>query len=443
MPNEYEIEDKLKGTPKQNGGKIYKSKTSSDNSTSSTFTKQSSKKVSKSSINFKKVTIHSFKHNAREEEKKANTIFEEFTKDNEFDVSSKVALDKYNSLYKNAKEKRLKNGKNKTADKKNTLWEAIVNLKSSHTLKDVQELAKKIEKETGFITIQVAVHKDEGQEKEGKLIRKNHHAHISFFTLAKNDGQQMYRREHMNRTKLINLQDITADHLGMERGVRGSKAKRLDHKTYKAVAKEREEQKEKEQLLKNEISKVRALLQEQQATRPDYAKLEQANKELKEQIHSKTFSLNDLEQTIKEKLVTINYQNKLMDKKNQVIQNYKDTDNKRSLYINGNITKERIKIKDSLFKSSEVIIYRKESVEKFVEDSIKEKEVLSKEITRLEKSIEFIKESTKELESLRAFVRGHFHTLDLEKVRNIIRGSIPKVEKTAERGKNKGIDKER
>ncbi len=437
MSNEYEIEDEISkknsGTPTQKGGKIYRSNVYGNSNKSSSFSgknvhrnsnessSSSGKKVAKSSINFQKVNIHSFKHNAREEEKKANTIFEEYTKENEFNIGSKEALEKFNNLYSQAKEQRLKKGLNKTADKKNTLWEAIVNLKTEHNLKDVQELAKKIEKETGFQTIQVAVHKDEGQEKEGKLIRKNHHAHITFFTLSKENGQQMYRREHMNRTKLIKLQDIVAEHLGMERGVRGSDKKRLGHKEYKSVMKEKEEYEEKLKLLKKAVQNQREDLKEQKATRPEYAKLEQVNKDLQNQLKSKELNLEDLQKQIDEKVKTINYQN-------ERLTNLEKKEKKRDLTLKGEISKERVTISKGILKKEEKFIYVNESVEKFVEKSKENSIKLSQKINQLEEEQNLLKEKSKELERFQLFTKKYFRTSNLDKVKELIKDNAPKTE---------------
>ncbi len=422
MKDENPLEEKLKSTPKSKSARIYKF----NNHSSSTST-SSGKRVAKSSINFQKVGVHAFKHNAREEEKKANTIFEEFSKDNECNQSSTEAQKMFNDLYNQAKEKRLKRGLNKTADKKNTLWEAIVNLKSEHHLKDVEALAKKIEEQTGFTTLQVAIHKDEGQEKEGKLIRKNHHAHITFFTLSKSDGQQMYRREFMNRTMLTTLQDITATHLGMERGVKGSNAKRLDHKTYKAIARQQEEQEQKLELLKEAIKQQRERLKEQKAQRPDYAKLEQVNKDLKKEIEHQSLSVKELESMIDKKVKTIEYQN-------ERLSNYEKQAKDRSLTIKGEISKERVTISKGLLKKEDTYIYKSESVEKFIEQSKINEQKLKHENQQLLEENSNYKEFAKEL-------RTHFKQFDLKEIIKLVIREVPSVQKVQNVHQN-SLDKE-
>ncbi|MFW3352892.1 hypothetical protein [Aliarcobacter butzleri] len=442
MSFEYELEDEFEknsGTPTPKGG-LRNSNNDYENSTNNyagekNKSNSSGKKIAKSSINFQKVNIHAFKHNAREEEKKANTIFEEYTKDNEFNIGSKEALSKFNEMYKIAKENRLEKGLNKTADKKNTLWEAIVNLKTEHKLDDILELSKKIEKETGFQTIQVAIHKDEGQEKEGKLIRKNHHAHISFFTLEKETGQQMYRREHMNRTKLIKLQDIVAEHLGMERGEKGSKAKRLGHKEYKAVMKEKEEYIEKLRVLKLAVNNQREELKEQKATRPEYAKLEQVNKDLKQQLELKELSLEDLKKLIDEKVKTINIQNEKLTKLEQ-----KERDTR--LTVKGEILKERVTISKGILKKEERYIYHTESVDSFIIKSKSKEEELNRKVEKLEKSNDILQEKASQYERFKVFAMAYFKTADIDKVKELIKEKMPKIDFSRDNNKDRGFERD-
>ncbi len=172
--------------------------------------------MSKSSINFQKVSTHSFKHNDRTEEKSAGTIFKEFSHLNICDTSSKNAYENFNNFYDEAISK--VTGRTRRAKRENTLIEASVNIKPNTTLEDLQELQKHIEKEFGFTGLQIAIHRDEGRYEGDKFIT-NQHAHMSFFTLDRNTGRQMFRVEHISKEKLSNLQTATAKILDMERGV--------------------------------------------------------------------------------------------------------------------------------------------------------------------------------------------------------------------------------
>ena len=263
--------------------------------------------MAKASINFAKASSGGLKHNDRTEEKEPEYLLPvEHRLKNEVDVSAKFADEKIKDLYSKAKE----NYQDKFGQKlqaKSYTWEAVINLNKEHTLEDVQQLVKEIEKETGFTSVQIAIHRDEGRMERGTPIY-NLHAHVTFFTLDQNTGQQLYRKsitpkqkeqqpnlKPMNRERLSKLQDITAKALGMERGKKGSKAQRLDHKQYKAT-KQAELAKVKD--LKEEIKELRAELKAQGAGREDYAKLEALNKELKEQVKDKDLTIEDLKKEV-------------------------------------------------------------------------------------------------------------------------------------------------
>jgi len=47
-------------------------------------------------------------------------------------------------------------------DEKKYLWEAVINLKPTHVLGDVQRLTKEIEKRYGLRSVQISIHNDEG-----------------------------------------------------------------------------------------------------------------------------------------------------------------------------------------------------------------------------------------------------------------------------------------
>ncbi|MGE4511934.1 MAG: hypothetical protein AB7D43_12620, partial [Sulfurimonadaceae bacterium] len=198
----------------------------------------------------------------------------------------------------------------------NVHWEAVVNLNKEHTIKDVERLVREIEKETGFTAVQISIHRDEGKinEKTGHPIY-NLHAHVNFFTLDHETGQQLYRRsisnserqrirkEHdipdgekipkeltavMDKAKLSKLQDITAETLGMERGERGSEAVRLEHKQHKAREKERTEFKKQLSEAQKEAQKLRYTLKEYQ----DRIKTLEASTDDRRELHALNRAVN-------------------------------------------------------------------------------------------------------------------------------------------------------
>lgn len=252
-----------------------------------------------SSINFMKVGGHSFTHNDRSESKSAKTIFAEHSHLNECSRSAIDTKAMFDRLFKQSIAK--VEGRTRRAKKENCLVEALVNLNAGHTLEDVQRLAAKIEKETGFTCLQMAVHKDEGEDKGGKLVRKNHHAHLSFFTLNRDTGRQLFRREILTRDKLSQLQDLTASELGMQRGKKGSKAVRLDHKAFKE-AKRREERvlakaKDVVAQYRDERDTLKA---SGEATQRDYQELKLAYDALKSRAKSKDLTIEELQKQLSE-----------------------------------------------------------------------------------------------------------------------------------------------
>lgn len=264
--------------------------------------------MAKASINFAKASPGGLKHNDRTEEREPEYLLPvEHRLKNEVDRSATEASKMISDLYQEARENyRQKFGQKLQA--KSYVWEAVVNLNKEHTLEDVQRLTKAIEKETGFTGVQIAIHRDEGHINERGVPQYNLHAHITFFTLDRQTGEQLYRKQvtekqkergiqPMNRERLSKLQDLTAQVLKMERGKRGSKAVRLDHKAYKE-AKRQELAKVKD--LTAEIKELRAELKANGANREDYARLEAENKRLKEQIKAKDLTIEDLKQEIED-----------------------------------------------------------------------------------------------------------------------------------------------
>lgn len=257
-----------------------------------------------SSINFQKVSTHSLKHNDRTEEKTAKTVFQEFSHKNICDTDSKSALQNFNELYKDSIAK--VTGKERRADKKNTLVEAVVNIKPNTTMEDLKNLQKHIEKELGFKGLQIAIHRDEGHyDDNGKFIT-NEHAHLSFFTLDRQNGRQMFRREHITRDKLRELQTKTANILNMDRGKSKEETgrERLSHKDYKQ-AKKVEVEKVKDLLatkeqLKEENNQLRAFMKDNGANRADYAELEKEKKILEEQLKAKELTQERLLERFKQ-----------------------------------------------------------------------------------------------------------------------------------------------
>ena len=418
--------------------------------------------MAKSSINFAKASKGGFQHNDRT--KVPDYLLpEKYHLGNEVDISAKDAEEKIQILYKEAK----KNYEERTGQKIQATsykWEAVVNLNKEHTLKDVQQLTKDLEKETGFTAVQIAIHKDEGrvikdsQNKEVPLY--NHHAHITFFTLDRETGDNLYRRtiktsdrrkiekdifnkynniqkgeagskERKAFNKLVNeeikkkglkvmdskrlsrLQTLTAENLGMKRGKVSIKeeaerlgveqdknpVERLGHKQYKQVQQEKELIKAKE--LKEELKKARESLKNKGAPREDYAELEKLKKELESERKNKKLTKEKLDialrDIIKIKTSTQKIEEENKDLKKNIKEKYIETKEIKEQYKN--LKKEYNLLKEKYIQIKE---YLKELPENILENSKKfYKEVLEKTLEFKKEKVNKDKDKDKELSQLK------------------------------------------
>lgn len=487
MGNEYELEEKLKGTPKQKSAKIYKSNTIS--STKSEPKKTVSNNIPKASFHTQKATQHSSEHIKRES--KITYLLIHDCKKNEYK--------KYDDLeeYKTQAERIYKEKigqKMQSKSKENLIKEAVLNIKSSTSISDLENTFKELNKRFGgHFPLEIGIHKDEGvfidtqydindleytsktlswkhlklnidvtnevidyapnrniffnQEDKTWYYEKqfenkadissfqqkiNYHAHVIYSNFYKETG----KTARMNRTDMRELQTIVADSLKMRRGQEFSNAKRMTHWQLKAAIDAKREMKinnlelAKQKDLKSEMKIIREEFKERSAPRKDYAALEQMNKDLKEKIKIKELTVQELHETIKEKVETITYQNKLLIDKDQKIKSYSEEDKRRGLFINNEIPKERIKVKDGLLGSKEKIVYRNESVETFIEQSKSEKQKLTDEKDNLEKQNSKLLDFVQEL-------RTHFKKYDLNELSCLIKAHAPKVQNIKSNYKNK------
>lgn len=167
-------------------------------------------------------------HNCRSNDR-AESIIKERSNLNEFNIDEKEARIEIDKLYDEAKEKfyfylEQKNGLTKSGKpkgyqnftkKEKCYTEFIYEIGENTTWEQCVELTQAIEKHTGFKGIQLAIHRDEGNKKNGEI---HYHAHAVFFTLDSN-GLQLARREaSLNPQTLSKLQDEASKILKMPRG---------------------------------------------------------------------------------------------------------------------------------------------------------------------------------------------------------------------------------
>ena len=167
--------------------------------------------MAQTSINIQPVKGGSEQHNKRE--KKLDYVREEFSC-----LNSYWEMESQSQRLQSIKD----NYKSKTGQKMQAkatpIREAVVVIKEDTTMEDMQRLAAAYKERFGIETFQIAIHKDEGHHK-GKVWKPNLHAHLVFDWTDHQTGKSI----KLNRADMVEMQTITADVLGMERGVSSDK----------------------------------------------------------------------------------------------------------------------------------------------------------------------------------------------------------------------------
>lgn len=353
------LEEKLRATSKPNE-KIFKLKEeknfNSSYSNSSGKSKYASGNVSiyKSSFHSQKATKHSLEH--MERESKVTYLLE-----HDSSVNDNIIYEDVEKFKKEAPQiyKEKISQKMQATSKANLIKEAVINVKPDTTLEDIEKTFKNLhEKFGGHFILATSIHRDEGVFIDSKYDLKdleyvssnlswklrstnedvttevvdyapnrniffnsensnwyfdkefknkadtskfqkkiNYHAHVLYSNFDKQTG----KTARLDRTDLRNLQTIVADSLGMRRGQRYSKTKRMNHWQLKrAIDSKRDSNlKTKESLarlkdLNKEVSELRQELQGNEFDRKSYAVLEQLKKTLTEKVKAKELTIEDL-----------------------------------------------------------------------------------------------------------------------------------------------------
>ena len=108
--------------------------------------------------------------------------------------------------------------------------EGVVVIQESTTMADLHRLADAYRDRLGIEVFQIAIHRDEGYQ-NSKEWKPNLHAHLVFDWTNHETGKSV----KLNRQKMAEMQTITAEVLGMERG-KSSEKKHLTAQQYKAEA---------------------------------------------------------------------------------------------------------------------------------------------------------------------------------------------------------------
>lgn len=128
--------------------------------------------------------------------------------------------------------------------------EGVVVIQDSTTMEDLHRLADAYRDRLGIEVFQIAIHRDEGYQ-NSKEWKPNLHAHLVFDWTDHSTGKSV----KLTRQKMAEMQTITAEVLGMERG-KSSEKKHLTAQQYKAAAETERAEQLKEQVA--ELSTAKA-----------------------------------------------------------------------------------------------------------------------------------------------------------------------------------------
>lgn len=114
------------------------------------------------------------------------------------------------------------------------LREGVIVIQDGTTMEQLRELGRRFQERFGVTPVQIAIHRDEGHWK-GEEWKPNLHAHIVFDWYNHSTGKSI----KTSKLDAVEMQTITAEVLGMERGV-SSEKKHLDAARYKAQIRQQE-----------------------------------------------------------------------------------------------------------------------------------------------------------------------------------------------------------
>ena len=291
--------------------------------------------MDKSSIHISASSHGSVQHNSREKPSHSVVFADQqvFDGGNECSATAKEAYALYRKLLRQRQAAYHKRTGQQMQKKTITKLSAVINLECRHTLRDLQPLIDYIEREFDTVVFQSAIHKDEGKlvhREEGWelysgidffrspddgeyyydkkytkpidmskfYISKNYHAHLEFMGID-SEGRSL-KRNYLHRHALSELQDRTAEILGMTRGVKfGEKRRRRDTHEFKreGSAKQAAIRTEKAKIkdLNEQMKLMREELRQMHAIRDDYAAMEAKQAELKKKIKAKELSVENLQ----------------------------------------------------------------------------------------------------------------------------------------------------
>jgi hypothetical protein len=211
----------------------------------------------------------------------------------------------------------------KMQKKATPIREAVVVVKQDTSMNELKQLANAFRERWGIDTFQIHLHKDEGHWRNSDW-KGNYHAHFVTDFIDHKTGKSI----KLNRQDMAEMQTITAEVLGMERGVSSSK-KHLSAIQFKLKAEQ-----ERLKSLENEIKKARELLKSDFKARKnilgvykakDVESLLKTLKMAQIEIENKTSAVNQLQKEV---------DNSRRNAEKQIEQLKQDLKYNRALYIN-------------------------------------------------------------------------------------------------------------
>lgn len=195
------------------------------------------------SVNVQPVKGGSEEHNKRE--KQLDYVRKDLSHLNQYWESDTQAnrLANIKALYQS-------NTGQKMQAKATPIREGVVVIQDSTTMADLHRLADAYRDRLGIEVFQIAIHQDEGYQ-NSKEWKPNLHAHLVFDWTDHNTGKSV----KLNRQKMAEMQTITAEVLGMERG-KSSEKKHLTAQQYKAEAEAQRAEQLKEQVAELNTAKA-------------------------------------------------------------------------------------------------------------------------------------------------------------------------------------------
>lgn len=178
----------------------------------------------KSCIKIKPVTGSSEKHNIREIEPK-------YLIPSEVENIHIVDL-KIEDVRKEIEKKYFETVGQKMQTKSTPIREAVILLPDNDNDKNLENLFSlndELKERYGVQAFQVHIHNDEGHIDEKGKAKYNYHAHVVYNWTDKETGKSL----KLGKEDMSEIQTLTAKHLSMERGKKGSKSLSLNHHEYR------------------------------------------------------------------------------------------------------------------------------------------------------------------------------------------------------------------